>query len=177
VETAYKKAEMKYFLTIIVFHCFLIATYAQDRSSFCRAVEKGKFKKVERLFNLEVKKRKWGKTYDNGPGSGMQVTHTYDLDTLTTWLKSKPCVADAAWDKCQIKALNYPGWSVIGAKFITHEGIKEKCFYLKEGTMGTVRIFGWRPHLFKARNKLILKKMYDCNGFIELQRNNCDQYH
>jgi hypothetical protein len=164
---------MKIIIAIIVSFCLLSVSYAQSRSSFCKAVEKGNFKKVARQFNKQVKCRKWGKTYDNGPGSGMQVTHVYDLDTLTMWLKSKPCVADAYWDKCQVKIDIYPGWAEIGAKFITSDGIKEMCFCLQEGTMGTMNILGWHPHLFKSKNKLILKKLYDCDGFIEKQKANC----
>jgi len=99
--------------------------------------------------------------------------HHYDLDTLTRWLKNMPCVEDAVRDKCQQKELIYPGSSSVGVKFKTSEGIVEKCFWIQEGTTGNVNIFGWKPHIFKSRNILRYKKMYDCKGFIELQRQNC----
>jgi hypothetical protein len=168
---------MKVFIVIIVSLFLLSVTNAQSRSSFCNAVEGGNFKKVARQFNKQVKCRKWGKTFDNGPGSGMQVTHVYDLDTLTLWLKNMPCVADAYWDKCQVKIGIYPGWVEIGAKFNTRDGIREMCFCLQEGTTGAIHILGWQPHLFKSKNKLILKRLYDCEGFIDKQKANCLQYH
>jgi hypothetical protein len=149
------------------------ALYSQEDCSFCRAVEKGNFQKAERIFKREVKKRKNGTSYYNGPGSGMQVTHQYNIDTLTLWLKNKPCVKEATWDECQNKPAIYPGWAVIGAKFNTRFGSIEKCFYLQEGTMGTLHVFGWKPHLFKSRNILMLKRVAYCEGFIEEQEKKC----
>ena len=150
------------------------SVYSQNNASFCKAVGKNNFNKVERLVKKEIRKKRSGTQYDNGQGSGIQVTHVYDLDTITSWLKRFPCVEDAFWDKCQVKISIYPGWSVIGVRLNTESGPSEKCFHIQEGTTGSISIFGWRPHLFKYRNKLIYKKMCDCEGFIEQQKNNCN---
>ncbi len=164
---------MKYFLTILFAVLFFLSAYAQNELKFCKAVEKENFRKVERLFKREIKKRKSGLQNDNGKGSGIQVNHQYTFDTLTLWLKKMPCIEDAFWDKCEIKIAIYPGWTVIGAKFKTTSGIKEKCFTIQIGTTGTVNIFGWKPKLCKAKNSLVYKKMADCSGFIAKQKQNC----
>lgn len=163
---------MKLIIAVITGCFFSVTAFAQN-ARFCKAVEKGNFKKAEYLFKSQVKKRKKGTACYNGAGSGYQITHHYDLDTLTRWLKNMPCVEDAVRDKCQQKELIYPGSSSVGVKFKTSEGIVEKCFWIQEGTTGNVNIFGWKPHIFKSRNILRYKKMYDCKGFIELQRQNC----
>jgi len=163
---------MKLFIAVITC-CFFSGPAFSQNTRFCKAVEKGNFKKAERIFKRQVKKRKGGTAYYNGPGSGYQITHFYNLDTLTMWLKNMPCVEDAVWDKCQQKEMIYPGSSSVGVKFNTKKGIVEKCFWIQEGTTGNVNIFGWKPHIFKSRDILRYKKMYDCKGFTELQRKNC----
>ncbi|KAF0198470.1 MAG: hypothetical protein FD166_1111 [Bacteroidetes bacterium] len=166
---------MKKLLLFLLSFLFLSQVQSQDRCALCKAVEKENFRKVERLIRKEVRKRKQGISFYNGPGSGMQITHLPNLDTITLWLKSKPCVEDAAWDKCQKKPAIYPGWASIGAKFKTSSGIREKCFLIQKGTLGSLYIFGWRPHIFKMKNKLIYRKMYDCEGFIENEKKNCQE--
>lgn len=165
---------MKVIIMLLSLLLFVNISYSQNNCNFCKAVEKGNFNKVERLFKKEVRKRENGTQFYNGPGSGMQTTHSYNIDTLTMWLKNHPCVADAYPDKCQEKIAIYPGHSSIGVKFNTNKGIVEKCFLLQEGTMGTVNILGWRPHLFEAKNILVYKKIYGCSGFIEQQKINCN---
>lgn len=166
---------MRIFISFIFFHFLFNSAFSQDNCIFCRAVENKNFNKTERIFKREIKKYKHGIKYDNGPGSGIQISHVAGLDSLTAWLKNKPCVADAYWDRCQSKIAIYPGWSSIGVKFKTKSGEIEKCFYIQEGTLGITDIFGWRPHVFKTRNILVYKKMYDCLGFIEQQKKECDQ--
>lgn len=141
--------------------------------NFCTSIDNGKYRTIERKFKREVKKRKKGVAYDNGPGSGMQISHNSDLDSLTQWFKNMDCVEDASWDKCQEKISIYPGWSIIGVKFKTKNGIEEKCFHIQEGTMGNIVFFKWKFHLFKYKNILVYKKMYNCDGFIEIQKKNC----
>ncbi len=175
MENDQKGNRMKKLLLFLLSFLFLNLAQSQDRCTLCKAAEKENFGKVERIIRKEVKKRKHGISFYNGPGSGMQITHVPNLDTITLWLKSKPCVEDAAWDKCQMKEALYPGWSSIGIKFKTASGIKEKCFLIQEGSTGTLNIFGWRPHIFKTKNKLIYRKMYDCEGFIENQKKNCQE--
>ena len=103
----------------------------------------------------------------------MQINHQYTIDTLTMWLKNKSCIEDAFGDKCQTKISIYPGWAIIGAIFKTKKGMLEKCFYIQEGTTGSIQLFKWRFPFFKMKNKLIYKKMYDQPGFIEQQKKNC----
>jgi hypothetical protein len=166
---------MRFIISVVVFLLLLTPAIAQKSNSFCKAVKNENFNKAERIFKREIKKWKYGVKYDNGPGSGIQINHTPGLDSLTNWLKNKRCVEDAYWDKCQIKELLYPGWASIGAKFRTRNGIVEKCFYIQEGTMGQMSIFGWRPHARKSRNILVYKKIYNCSGFIEKQKKECDE--
>ena len=142
--------------------------------SVCRAVQKGHFGKLERYIKSQVRHYKEGIEYDNGPGSGMQISHAENLDSICEKLKRFDCVEDAAWDKCANKISIYPGWVVIGVKLNTGNGIVEKCFHIQVGTTGNVQFFKCRFHLFKERNILKYKKMYDCNGFIEEQRKLCE---
>ncbi|MFT3682057.1 MAG: hypothetical protein QM791_17410 [Ferruginibacter sp.] len=165
---------MRILVSFFAIITFVNIGFSQVNQAFCEAAAKGNFNKVERLFKREIKKRSNGTSYDNGPGSGMQITHQYNLDTLIMWLKSQPCVEDAYWDKCETKISIYPGWVVIGAKFKTEQGITEKCFHLQQGTTGNINIFGWKAHLFKRQHKLVYKKMYTCDGFIEKQRSICN---
>jgi hypothetical protein len=167
--------EMKISISVILFFFLLNPAHPQKNCSFCNSVENGNFNKAERIFKREIKKYRYGTKYDNGPGSGIQTKYTSSFDSLTNWLKYKRCVEDAYWDKCQIKEDIYPGWSSIGVKFKTSNGTFEKCFYIQEGTLGQIYFFGWRPKVFKARNILVYKKMYDCSGFIEQQKKECDQ--
>ncbi len=166
---------MKRLLVLLLTCIFLKVGYSQDNCTFCNAVSKGNFKRVERQLRKQIRERKDGISYYNGPGSGMQVSHVSNIDTITMWLQAKACVEDAAWDKCQKKPAIYPGWASIGVKFKTSSGIKEKCFLIQKGTTGSLNIFGWRPHIFKTKNKLIYRKMYDCEGFIENQKKNCQE--
>ena len=151
-------------------------TLAQSNTKFCKAIEKEHFKKIERLLKQQVRHHKNGQRYYNGAGSGYQTNFTPALDSLTNWFKNQSCVIDAYWDRCENKIAIYPGWSVIGAKFKTKKGIVEKCYSIQLGTTGKINLFGWRPQLFKTKNKLVYKKSYDCNGFIKQQKLNCFPY-
>ncbi len=157
-------------MLIVSNYCF-----AQNAKQFCNAVEKSNFNKVERIVHRLIKKNKTGQTYYNGPGSGYQINLTPCYDTMVHWLKQQPCVADAFWDKCQMKLLSYPGHSSVGVRFKSDTGFVEKCFLIQEGTTGQVNLFGWRPKLFKSKMKLVYKKMFDCNGFVESQKKMCEE--
>ncbi len=148
----------------------------QNEKAFCKAVESSNFKKAERQIKKLVRKNSKGQTYFNGEGSGYQITFTPCLDSITNWLKKQRCVKDAYWDKCQEKITIYPGWSSIGIKFITKNGVVEKCISIQEGTTGQINLFGWHPKLSKEKHKLVYKKMFDCKGFIEQQKFNCFPY-
>lgn len=94
-------------------------------------------------------------------------------DSIINELQRLECVDDVFWDKCQAKALLYPGKSAIGVRCKTNTGIVEKCFIIQEGTTGQINIFGWRPKIFKSKQKLKYKGTYDCEGFVEDQKKNC----
>lgn len=166
---------MKQLVLIFIFSIFVHAAFAGGDASFCKAVEKGNFAKVERKFKRQMKKYRHGVQFDNGPGSGMQFSHTQGLDSLVAWFKKKSCVEDAAWDKCQMKQMSYPGYSSVGVRFKVGAGIVERCFLIQEGTLGSINIFGWHPHLFKAKNKLVYKKMYEQFGFVQRQKELCKE--
>lgn len=168
-----KMNRIKYLLLLIILLCMNANLFAQNEKQFCKAVKQSKFNRVERMVKRLVKKNKTGQTYFNGEGSGYQINLSPSYDTIIYWLKKQPCVEDAFWDKCQIKTLIYPGHSSIGVRLKTDTGIVEKCFLIQEGTTGQVNFFGWRPKLFKSKVKLVYKKMFDCNGFIETQKENC----
>lgn len=173
IEPLFNIFRMKIVLLLNICISFFLYSNAQHRIPFCRAVENGNFKKVERLVKKESRKVKRGIAFDNGPGSRMQVSLMEGLDSLTAWLSGMSCVEDAFWDKCETKIGIYPGWSVIGVRFRVDGKIQEKCFHFQEGTTGTINIFGWRPRISRMRNLLIYKRMYDCPGFIVRQRESC----
>ncbi len=165
----------KIIFTLLLGYSFQMA-WAQSHSKCCKAIENENFKKVERLLQQQVRHHKNGQRYYNGEGSGYQTNFTPALDSITNWFKNQNCVVDAYWNKCQNKIAIYPGWSVIGVKFKTKKGIVEKCYSIQQGTTGKINLLGWRPKLFKTKNKLVYKKSYDCEGFIELQKLNCFPY-
>lgn len=161
----------------IIFPLFMLLTFqtsfAQSERKFEKAVADLNFKKVERMVCKLVKRYQEGQTYFNGEGSGIQIDLSPSLDSINNWLKGQNCVEDAFWDKCQIKVAIYPGMSSVGVKFKTKEGIIEKCFKIQEGTTGQINIFGWHPKMSKAKKVLVYKRMYDCAGFVDLQKRNC----
>ena len=137
-------------------------TIGQTNDKLCKAVTKEKFNKVGRLFKKEMKR------LDKITSNDINA-----IDSLTQWLAKSPCVKDIMSDKCEIKIAIYPGWSVVGAIFYTENGLMEKCFKIQRGTTGAVNIFGWKPHIFKPKDKLVFKNVYDCPGFVEKQKKNC----
>ncbi len=160
---------------LIVLLTFPAAYYssAQSDIAFCKAVRHGNYQKVERIIKHETRKYRHGIEYDNGPGSGIQVTHTPGLDSLTAWLQNLPCVKDACWDKCSYKCAIYPGWASIGVLFDQNGQTIAKCFTFQLGSTGTIRIFGWRPHVLPMKDLLLYKRMRDCPGFIEREKKKC----
>jgi hypothetical protein len=159
---------MKIKLLLFSFLFVNIHLYSQRNDNFSKAVEKERFYKIGRLFERQVKRlNKIETNKGNFPYSA-------NIDSLTNWLKDKPCVLDAINDKCQNKILIYPGHSTIGAKFRTKNGTVEKCFLIQEGTTGNIKIFKWRFHLFNSRNKLVYEKMYNCDGFVDRERQSCE---
>lgn len=164
---------MKNFTFLLLFVISLNSTRAQQAEKICKAVHKENYRPLERFVKKQIKLRKHGSTYYNGPGSGMQVSHVGSLDSITGLLKSLDCIADAAWDKCQIKIAIYPGGSTIGVILNTSNGKREMCFSVQEGTTGNVRLLGCRMKLFKARNILVFKNRKECSDFVRQQKALC----
>jgi hypothetical protein len=164
---------MRIIIVLVFILCQFSSLNGQNDPAFCKAVRSGDFRKAEHKVKQIIKLYQYGSEYNNGPGSGIQITFTGSLDSVAAWLKSQSCVEDAFWDKCEFKEDIYPGWSVMGAKFMTDKGVLEKCFSMRQGTTGRIRILGWKPKISKARTMLVYKKMYDCPGFIERQKQEC----
>ncbi|MBK7173976.1 MAG: hypothetical protein IPH84_12245 [Bacteroidales bacterium] len=164
----------KFIPLIFILFLALNVTFGQSNRPFCNAVQHGNYRKVERILKHETRKYRHGVTYDNGPGSGMQVTHSPGLDSLTSWFKTMPCVKDAYWDKCCNKPGIYPGWAVIGVLFDQDGQTIAKCFTFQLGTTGSMNVFGWRPHILPMKDHLIYRKISDCPGFIERERRKCE---
>lgn len=165
----------KFILLFFLLFPALAVTFGQSERLFCRAVQNGNYRKVERIIKHEARKYRHGVEYDNGPGSGMQVTHTPGLDSLTSWLQQMPCVKDAFWDKCSKKCAIYPGWASIGVLFDQEGQTIAKCFHFQLGTTGSLYLFGWRPHILPMKDHLLYKKMRDCPGFIDRERRKCEE--
>lgn len=148
--------------------------FSQSNHAFCKAIANADFNKTERIFKRQVKKYAEGYTYSSqDSGWGNTTSYYTNYTAIINWLKKQECVADAFWDKCQAKAAIYPGQTTIGVKFKTKDGIAEKCFLIQEGTTGQVNILGWKPKLCKSKPKLVYRKMFNCENFIEQQKKNC----
>jgi hypothetical protein len=158
-------------IILLTFFLFVLQNaFCQNANVFCKAVNNSNFRKAERIVIKVIKKNRKGQTYFNGEGSGYQINLTASLDSIINWLKKRDCVEDAYWDKNQLKPAIYPGWATIGIKLRTNKGIIEKCFFIQKGTTGQVNILGWRPKLFKSRQELVYKRMFNCENFIKLQK-------
>ncbi len=166
---------LKIILTLFFIFVFK-NVFCQNETALCKAVANSNFRKVERIVKKVIKENKTGQTYFNGEGSGYQINLSPCFDSITNWFKKQDCVEDAYWDKCQTKVEIYPGHSSIGVKFRTNSGIVEKCFQIQEGTTGQINFLGWRPKISKEKKQLVYKRMYEYNGFIELQKLNCYPY-
>ncbi|MHC1776602.1 MAG: hypothetical protein AB9834_14455 [Lentimicrobium sp.] len=166
--------ESPYKITLLLVFVFVFQyAYCQNAKVFCKAVDDSDFRKVERIVKKTIKDNRTGQTYFNGAGSGNQINLSPCYDSIINRLKKQACVEDAFWDKCQTKEANYPGHSSIGIQFRTKTGMIEKCFLIQEGTTGQINLLGWRPKVFKLKKMLVYVKMYDCENFIEQQKENC----
>lgn len=163
---------------ILIIICLLLViqkAFSQNRTSFCKAVDHKNFNKIERIIRHEVRKNKKGQVYFNGEGSGNQINLSSSIDSITESLKTQKCIEDAYWDKCQEKLMLYPGYAVIGVRFKSDQSIIEKCFHIQLGKTGRINLFGWKFKIAKSKQQLVYKKMFDCQDFIQIQRENCKE--
>ncbi|MBX7225661.1 MAG: hypothetical protein K1X55_06505 [Chitinophagales bacterium] len=151
------------FFILILSHCQHL--FSNNDKRICRATTNGNFHKLEHFIYKQIKK--------SNKNIRPTATYTVVYDSIINVLQHLECVDDVFWDKCQAKELLYPGKSVIGVRCKTNNGLVEKCFLIQEGTTGQINIFGWRPKVFKSKQKLKYKGTYDCNGFVEEQKKKC----
>ena len=147
--------------------------FSQVDQAFCLAVENANFESAESSIKKHVRMHRRGFEYLNQTTGEKWVSYEYSLDSITLWLKQQPCVEDAFWDKCEVKPAIYPAPYSIGVIFLTKYGKIEKCVQLQGGTTGEIYLLGWKPKLFKPRDILLYNAMYDCEGFIKKQKQNC----
>lgn len=158
---------------LLVALLFAHVSFSQVDQAFCLAVENANFESAENSIKKQVRNHRRGFEYVNQTTGEKWVSFEYSLDSITLWLRQQPCVEDAFWDKCEVKPAIYPAPYSIGVIFNTKYGKIEKCFQLQGGTIGEVYLLGWKPKLFRPRDILLYNAMYDCEGFIKKQRQNC----
>jgi hypothetical protein len=171
MEGAFKNKMIRAILSFLLLLFFIDSTSGSDSAKLCKAVSKGNFNKVERIVKRHVNGLPESKESESGVPTYLSMDQ--NIDSLRMWFKRMECVDDAFYDKCQNKISIYPGWSIIGVKFKTNSGLEEKCFSIQKGTTGTINIFGWKLKVARMKSKLVFKKLYDCTGFIEEQKQNC----
>jgi hypothetical protein len=100
----------------------------------------------------------------------------FALDSIKQKVKRIKNVIDLEYDECEIKISIYPGWSILGVKYL-FKGIEiEKSYLIQIGALRNIKIFGkvlGFPRLpkFISTDRLVLKKKKTiCNpGFIDRQ--------
>ncbi|MBK7946263.1 MAG: hypothetical protein IPJ85_13585 [Flavobacteriales bacterium] len=99
---------------------------------------------------------------------------------LYEMLRRQIGVLEVDWDRCVPKAQTWPGTYTLGVVLRTRDGhvddLMERCYTIKGGVPGTLRLFGWRPHVRKDRHDLKCVKARACLGFLEEQRAYCDRW-
>ena len=165
---------MKYSILLLLNLAFISVIEGQNKQIFCNAVQTDSYDRTERYIKNQIKEFRKGKVFYNGEGSGYQISFKEAYDTIVCRMKQFECVEDAFSDKCAEKIAIYPGSSSIGIILKSGEKWAEKCFHIQEGTIGRLNILGWRPRISKSKNILIYKKMYDCVGFVDEQKKNCN---
>ena len=103
------------------------------------------------------------------------IVHHQTFDSLAAFLRRQPGVVDAEWDRCIGKLDLWPGHSTIGLRVMIDGLEHERCYGVQEGIPGTIKLFGWRPHVRKDREQLKYKGARACDGFIEQQRKYCER--
>ena len=174
----YKNQSLPLSMKIFISLFFILLQFnisAQSNSTFCKAVEKQNFKKIERMVKRKVNQNSSGTQFYNGPGSGMQTSFLPNMDKFCAWLTSYSCVDTAVYDKCETKISIYPGWFVLGANFKTKTSTFERSFYIQAGTTGNLNFLGFRFHAFQYQEKLVYKKMYERKDFVKNQLALCDE--
>lgn len=146
---------------------------AQNAQRFQRALASGNERALDRWMEHEIHRVRKG--HQVTTPSGSYTVHDPSHDSLVAFLRRQPGVEDAAWDKCIGKLDIWPGHSNIGLRWRVGDEVRERCWTVQEGIMGTINILGWRPHVRKDRQQLKYKRARSCPGFVEQQRKYCEE--
>ncbi len=144
---------------------------AQDTAAFARAVNSGKVQRVDRWMKRELHRQRKG--HPVMASSGTYIDHDATYDSLVAFLRRQPGMEDAEWDRCVGKLDIWPGHSTIGLRVSIDGKEHERCYRAQEGIPGTIRLFGWRPHVRKDREQLKFLSAAECPGFVAEQRRYC----
>lgn len=156
---------------LILAFCAANALCAQDADAFARALDRKSPRALDRWIKRELYDHRKG-TQITSPGSSY-TSHSATYDTLVAWLRQRPGVLDAEWDRCIGKLDLWPGHSTIGVQVRLGGVVRERCYTLQEGRPGTIKLPGWRPKVRKTREELKLVGVRECAGFAVEQRGYC----
>ena len=151
--------------------CVANASHAQDAEAFARALEHKSPRALDHWMKRELHDHRKG-TQITSPGSSY-TSHSATYDTLVAWLRQRPGVVDAEWDRCIGKLDLWPGHSTIGVQVRLGGMMRERCYTLQEGRPGTIKLPGWRPKVRKTREVLKFVGVRECPGFVVEQRGYC----
>lgn len=144
---------------------------AQDGERFAKALHKGSVNAVDRWMERELHRQRHGQVVTTPTARYTVYGPTYD--SLVTFLRGRPGVIDAVWDKCMMKETSWPGHSRIGLRIEMNDAHYERGCRVQEGRPENINLYGWRPHFSKGRESLKYLGAEDCPGFIAEQRRLC----
>ena len=148
-----------------------LALRAQDGKRLQAALRTGNVQALDRWMKHELHRQRKGRVATTPSAS--YTVHGPTYDSLVAFLRRQPDVRDAAWDGCVNKISIWPGHSTIGMRWQSGDRIMERCWAVQEGIPGTIKLFGWRPHVRKDREQLKYLGARECPGFVEEQRRHC----
>lgn len=139
--------------TLILFISFFHLGFSQE---VCACVAENNFKGVEKIVAKKVRQVRRDKKLKN---------NVERMDSLERWMQQQSCVKDAYWNKNDAFILTTIRYvHQLGVSFVQDDQVVEKCFSIQTSYYNYVHKWG-RKH-----NRLIYRKMFDCEGFIEQRR-------
>ena len=154
-------------LALLLLPCVALA---QDADRFARALRSEHA--LDRWMKKELHRQRKGQLVTTP--SATYIVHHQTFDSLAAFLRRQPGVVDAEWDRCIGKLDLWPGHSTIGLRVLIDGLEHERCYRVQEGIPGTIKLFGWRPHVRKDREQLKYKGARECPGFVQQQRRYCE---
>lgn len=152
---------MRTALTILLFLPMLLL--AQNAARFQSALRSERA--MDRWMKHEIHRVRKGHVITTPSAS--YIAHHATFDTLVDFLRRQPGVDDAASDRCMDKIMIWPGHTTIGMRWLIEGRPIERCWSVQEGRPGSIRLFGWRPHVRKDRQHLRYQRAAECAGFVE----------